>query len=216
MSDSGIPKTTTSLRSTRSQANPNVTLYSLAETKPLVNSNHIGQTDPAVSGSSKENSGARHAVAESRFFPKRRKIENGHVSVRGTETGNSNQRSRSSSLSSLSPSHLSQDLPDSDTIQVKLESVATPTRRNPRRQPPTPTSSAVSVTPIKVVKEETATPLKTIQTLKRKNESTAKPRPSTPIKLKLEKAHAEPPRWKRQYELIAKMRERIVAPVDTM
>lgn len=39
---------------------------------------------------------------------------------------------------------------------------------------------------------------------------------STPIKLKLDKPHPEPPRWRRQYTLIEQMRARIIAPVDTL
>jgi hypothetical protein len=36
------------------------------------------------------------------------------------------------------------------------------------------------------------------------------------IKLKLDKPHAEPKNWERQYGLIEVMREKIVAPVDTL
>lgn len=44
------------------------------------------------------------------------------------------------------------------------------------------------------------------------------PRPYTPtkVKLALDKPHPEPKNWRRQYELIEKMREKIVAPVDTL
>lgn len=228
----GSTRPATSLRSTRSSANPNVTLYSLAETKPVTKSNDIEQSKSAICQPTREDTGTSQLSGQSRFFPessaaatrsvtssstprKRRKIEirNGLESYNGEVK--TEERSRSSSLSSLSPS-MPQDTFDDDAIKVKLEAIATPDRRNSRRQAGTSKTPAAVDGFVRLIKEEALTPLKDIQSLKGKNGSAAKPRPSTPIKLKLDKAHAEPPKWKRQYELIAKMRERIVAPVDTM
>ncbi|KAJ9123077.1 hypothetical protein QFC22_001266 [Naganishia vaughanmartiniae] len=229
MSNSGTPKTSTSLRSIRSRVNPNVTLYSLAETKPLVGPSDVDQQQqstvnndfsidpvPTESRFFSESSAAAKRSATSTLTRKRRKIEVQDGRQMENQAGKSTVRSRSSSPSSVSSSRLSEDPTYTDAINVKLEAIATPRRRNLRRQTGIPTTPAVATTPAEVVKEELSTPLRQVATLKRKNESATKPQPSTPIKLKLEKAHAEPPKWKRQYELISKMRERIVAPVDTM
>jgi hypothetical protein len=120
--------------------------------------------------------------------------------------------SPSSSSSSLSPPpHFGESaLP----VTVKPEPPATPLRRVPRAQRTPQTNAVVKAeaeTPLRVVKDESGTLARTPKVKKE-----AKPRTSTPIKLKLDKPHPEPVRWRRQYELIEKMREKIVAPVDTL
>lgn len=73
-----------------------------------------------------------------------------------------------------------------------------------------------------IINREIETDSKTKQEAESSSTSSSpfKPRatkkPSSKPKLKLEKPHPEPANWKRQYDLIALMREKIDAPVDTL
>lgn len=230
---------TPSLRTTRSRTNPTVTLYSL-DPQLVVN----GEEDHAATDTSPGNAVASSTTSngseeKSRFFITNTKIQQQRVkrggNIRGKTTAeDATPRKRrklvnqgntvaeqmkvvspTSASSSLSPPpHVGRS---SFSVTVKPEPPATPVRRSTRAQNTPQTNTSVkaesSLSPLKSVKEALAPPARTPRI---KKESTATPRPATPIKLKLEKPHPEPPKWRRQYELIEKMREKIVAPVDTL
>jgi hypothetical protein len=228
-----------SLRTTRSRANPTVTLYSLDPptvasggeqhataatnalpdaTEPSKISNRYGEKsrffsdDPGAAQRVKRESDIKERMALDGATPrKRRKLINEGVRNAG-QAKSASPMSLSSSLSPPPP-HREPSL----AVRVKPEPPTTPSRRFTRSQKTPQTDIAINaetnISPLKSVKDESATPARTPRI---KKESTAKPRPSTPIKLKLDKPHPEPPRWRRQYELIEKMREKIVAPVDTL
>jgi hypothetical protein len=228
-----------SLRTTRSRVNPTVTLYSLDPptvasggerhataattalpdaTEPSKISNRSGEKsrffsdDPGAVQRVKRESDIEEKTALNGATPrKRRKLIDEGVE----DAAQAKSASPVSSSSSLSPPPQHEE--PSSRATVKPEPPATPSRRSTRAHKTPQTYTIIKterdMSPLKSVKDESATPARTPRI---KKESTAKPRPSTPIKLKLDKPHPEPPRWRRQYELIEKMREKIVAPVDTL
>jgi endonuclease-3 len=86
----------------------------------------------------------------------------------------------------------------------------TPTRRIPR--------STRTTTAVVDLEDLTPPPSTSTATTTEARRNPKKERSYTPtkIKLSLDKPHPEPKGWRRQYELIERMRERIVAPVDTL
>lgn len=227
-----------SLRTTRSRTNPTVTLYSLdpqsvpveAASRMRFNSDEVhaikeeetdaksrffaGSMSRTQKGqSTSSDTGKRFRLgADGSPHVKRQKLDD---KSGGTKAEPASPTSSFSSTSTLSPPPQVGDVAAPDPIKVKPEPPSTPLRRVTRNKAGSVlVGSSMESTPMRTVKDEDATPAR--KTPKIKNETTAKPRPSTPIKLKLDKPHPEPPRWRRQYELIEKMREKIVAPVDTL
>lgn len=236
MTVSNFPANPPSLRTTRSRINPTVTLYSLdPQNVPIQVESRASTTSSTHALPTEEAASRKSSGEKSRFFadkaestPKQR--NRGNIGEK-TEVEEGTPRKRRkmvaavdgaavapalaspfSSSSSLSPPpHVESS---ALRVTVKPEPPATPLRRVPRAQRTPQTNAAVKAeaeTPLRVVKEESGTPARTPKVKKE-----AKLRTKTPIKLKLEKPHPEPPRWRRQYELIEKMREKIVAPVDTL
>jgi hypothetical protein len=231
-----------SLRTTRSRINPTVTLYSLNSQNILIEAEPRMQERPEETSVVKEGGGASgEESTRSRFFggstsgsrqdhpdinekrkrsgiatnspqlEKRRKLDD-KDDVNGVRLEPASPASSTSTLSPP-PRIAGQSVPAFNN--VKAEPPATPLRRITRNQAScTLVDPKMESTPMRTVKHEEPTSVR--KTPKIKGESSAKPRPSTPIKLKLDKPHPEPPRWRRQYELIEKMREKIVAPVDTL
>lgn len=238
MTVSNPPANVPSLRTTRSRINPTVTLYSLDPQNVPIGIHSPPSTTSSVPAGELQNAAhAKDSGEKSRFFPgkagamPRHRIERDSNIDEETAADEAAPRKRrkvvvesdgdavaptlaspSSSLSSLSPPpHVEEAVL---LATVKSEPPATPLRRLTRAQKPPQTNASVKTeaeTPLRAVKEESGTPARTPKVKK-----DAKPRTSTPIKLKLDKPHPEPPRWRRQYELIEKMREKIVAPVDTL
>jgi hypothetical protein len=100
------------------------------------------------------------------------------------------------------------------TKRIKIES-STPTPKSMRSSTTRRPTTKGEQSPLNDIEDLTPPPPnQATPTLK----STPKPRAYTPtkIRLSLDKPHPEPPHWRRQYELIEKMREKIVAPVDTL
>lgn len=235
MTVSNPPANAPSLRTTRSRINPTVTLYSLDPQTVPIQVESRASTSSVHAAPDEEAAKRKNLEEKSRFFagkagsPSKQRINSGNDVDTGADEATPRKRrkvvavtagdavaptlaSPYSSSSSLSPPpHFGESaLP----VTVKPEPPATPLRRVPRAQRTPQTNAVVKAeaeTPLRVVKEESGTLARTPKVKKE-----AKPRTSTPIKLKLDKPHPEPVRWRRQYELIEKMREKIVAPVDTL
>jgi hypothetical protein len=238
MTSSKVP----SLRTTRSRINPTVTLYSLNPQNIPIEAEHSRDEPTEETPVIKEESGVSGEEAtRSRFFggsTSGSRQDQPNINEKGKRLGiatdspqhvkrrKPNEKddldgvkvepiSPASSTSTLSPPPRIAGPSDPALFNVKAEPPATPLRRITRNQAPSSlVDPKVESTPMRTVKNEEPTSVR--KTPKIKGETSAKPRPSTPIKLKLDKPHPEPPRWRRQYELIEKMREKIVAPVDTL
>ena len=103
----------------------------------------------------------------------------------------------------------------SEPTSQSLEEVADVTPRTTRKAPRTAKSTTVVKTETQA--EEVAGSSASAPARGRpKPRRVASPRKPKPIPTALETPHPAPPRWREAYDTIKRMRQRIVAPVDTM
>lgn len=226
-----------SLRTTRSRANPTVTLYSLdTQSVPVQVRGAVTETSEQGPKMKEESAVAQEPVKQSRFFAgdtsgtKQGPSQSNDAGKRSRPNVDSSQHAKrqkvglvndgqpaltspTSTTSTLSPPPRIGSVVHPNAVMVKPEPPATPLRRPTRSRTGPCKDAEKESTPLRTVKAEEATSVRKTPKIKKEGPT---PRPSTPIKLKLDKPHPEPPRWRRQYELIEKMREKIVAPVDTL
>ena len=200
------------IRSTRSNTDPRVTLLSLDEADPSLESQSITMTTGLSKGSIPAPGTPSKAPDEIKEEPDSplRSISTSLEMSNEVFLPRTTRRSTRSTRSAIN-----KPLADLPTIQntnsikdrkgIDLASYtyldapgpSTPPRKRIKREdPPTP------LVALQDIKPPTPTP------------GSAKKK-ALPL-LKLDKAHPEPKRWKEQYDLISHMRKGIIAPVDDM